>query len=164
MITISKQYQFDFSYPSNSIPEWSTRVDRWYQLDAFSYGLTEGYWRWKNTSTNLVSPDFIILISRTASNASDLAFVESNCTSAHRFAHTLPNVRLAPLLEVMHWKGPTLCLQMSTDYLERALREAYDLPDKYHRKWVITVEPKAWEINGNSVHLFSACFFELLTK
>src|SRR4051812_32368269 len=91
-----KIHRFDFEYPTQVEPSWSKAVSRWYQLDAFAYGLVEGYDRFKK---HLCKPSLIILASPEASNETDRAFVETGALSPSKFAHTLPNIRCSPLCQ-----------------------------------------------------------------
>ncbi len=114
----------DFSFPTPETPAWAGSVDRWYQLDAFGYGLTDTYWSFRDEEALKKAPGMVFLASPGASNWSDLAFVNSEASSAHRFAHTLPNVRCSPLFQVMGWRGPALCIQKDPEALFTALNEA----------------------------------------
>jgi len=126
---------FDFKFPQEPEPEWSTKVDRWYQLDAPSFGLAEAIWKWSPKSR----PDLLVLASPRASNESDFAFVRTGSDRAHRFAHTLPNVRSAPFCQLLHWAGPVLCLQGDPQTWLRALDEARVLSPLYPTIWIVGV-------------------------
>src|ERR1035437_689374 len=102
-------YQHNFNFPLESEPEWSARVERWYQLDAASFALTETFWRHQQTLE--VLPKWMLLASPLASNVTDRQFVASGASSPAKFVHTLPNIRSASLLQVMGWSGPVICLQ-----------------------------------------------------
>lgn len=154
MKTPLRFHHWEFSYPAETEPAWSARVDRWYQLDASAYGLTELYERLKAAGEPLHVPSFVILASPEASNDSDHAFASTGTASAHKFAHTLPNIRGAPLSQSMGWVGPTLCLQNDPHTFASALSEAAGFVRAGRTPvWVLGVV-------GGAGH-FEACLFEL---
>ena len=129
-------YRFPFEFPFLKDPEWSSKVDRWYQLDAAAFGTTELVWKMPE------KPDLIFLASQDASNGSDSLFVESDATSAVRFAHTLPNVRCSPFLQAKGWNLPVYCLQYGSATFENALRNAQIILGKPYKKiWILNVLP-----------------------
>lgn len=139
-----------FEFPFRKDPDWSAKVDRWYQLDAAAFGITELVWNLK------AKPDLIFLASQDASNTSDTLFVESDSTSAVRFAHTLPNVRCSPFLQAKSWNLPVFCLQFGTATLENALRTAEILLGIYKKIWILSVLPEL-----ESPGKYNACALEL---
>ena len=121
------------SYPTQEVPRWSHKVNRWNQIDALAFVVLEAYWELKE---HLPPPHQIILDSLHCSNETDWAFVRSNATSPTKFVHTLPNIRGASLVQVMDWQGPLTCFQSSTP--EDALESAKN----YHSQgitWLVTV-------------------------
>jgi hypothetical protein len=150
---------FQFSFPAPNEPTWANLVDRWYQLDAYSYGLAEVYSR--NPDQFGPHPDFVILASPRASNETDREFVLSGASSAGKFVHTLPNIRVSPLFQVMNYAGPVLCLQNDPHTYETALTEANYLLSEFKRIWVLAVEathPKNSETRSYQVR------YTVLTK
>lgn len=141
-------FSFEFTYPISKEPEWAAKVERWYQLDAPAYGLTELYWR--NRTSLPDSPEWIFLASPGASNPTDAQFAKSAAPSPAKFVHTLPNIRSAPLLQVMNWSGPVLCLQNGANTLLSSLAEAYEVMGK-KPVWVVgvTLEGSVW-----TAHIF----------
>ena len=116
---------FRFTHPAEKEPAWKGTVERWYQLDAFAYGLAEAYTVWKRENAELLSaPGMILLASPQASNQTDFQFAQSGAASPAKFVHTLPNVRCSSLCQVMEWSGPVLCLQKDPFTQVHALREA----------------------------------------
>lgn len=129
---------FTFEFPAKLEPEWKSKVERWYQLDAAAYGLAEAYWQWRMTLKN--RPDFLIMASPSASNVTDLSFAQTGASSPQKFVHTLPNIRAASLCQVMEWAGPLLCLQNGEQTIFSALREAADLVSSELKVvWVMSV-------------------------
>ena len=98
------------------------KVERWYQLDAFAYGLVQAYTAWKPKLEK--PPAMIWLASPEASNETDLQFARGGAQSPAKFVHTLPNVRCSPLCQVMEWAGPVLCIQKDPYTQSHALMEA----------------------------------------
>lgn len=115
-------YSWEYKFPITMEPEWAGRVERWYQLDAPAYGLTEAYWRHRENLS--IKPEWIFLASAGASNPTDAQFAQSPQASPAKFVHTLPNIRSAALLQVMNWSGPVLCVQAGARTLVSALAEA----------------------------------------
>jgi hypothetical protein len=134
-----KRIDFDFIHPAPVEPLWKNKVDRWYQLDASAYGLAEFYQQY--ASELGTHPDLIVLASPAASNLTDRQFVSLGAQSPAKFVHTLPNIRISPLCQVMAWNGPVLCLQNGKNTLESALTEAkYLLDDCNQNIWVLSVK------------------------
>jgi hypothetical protein len=129
---------FSYIHPSAEEPKWSAKVERWYQLDACAYGIVEMYAKLAVSGELRRQPDLMLLASPLASNESDFGFAKTGASSAHRFAHTLPNIRSAPLLQVMGWSGPMLCIQNDPKTLTSALCEAVGfLRAGYRTIWVV---------------------------
>jgi hypothetical protein len=116
----------EIEYPAQKEPEWSAQVERWYQLDTPAYILTETYWRLRDKLPPQ-SPEWLLLASPGASNLTDAQFASTSAASPAKFVHTLPNIRSASLLQVMHWSGKVLCLQNDPSTIVAALTEASDL-------------------------------------
>ena len=134
-----KIHSYSFSFPTEETPAWSASVDRWYQLDPFSYGLVAGYHHWKQ-NLNSLPLSLVILGSAGASNETDRSFAKSGAVSPSKFVHTLPNVRVTPLLQSLNWTGPVLCLQNDPETLQQALREAMGfLGKKFPVIWILSV-------------------------
>jgi hypothetical protein len=131
-----RHYEFKFEFPRAEPPLWKDRVSRWYQLDAYAYGLAEGAYRWMEFE----SPDLVILASPLASNETDCSFVDSGFASPSKFAHTLPNIRCSPFCQVMDWSGPVLCLQRDPRTQTLALVEGFELvTSRFSRVWILSV-------------------------
>jgi hypothetical protein len=132
------EFDFSFTYPATTEPAWKDQVDRWYQLDAPAYGLAEFYQQ--NKDKLGPPPGLIILASPSASNSTDFQFVNSGARSPAKFVHTLPNIRISPLAQVMNWHGPLLCFQKGEQTLSSAREEAtYLLSDLCPIIWLLSV-------------------------
>jgi hypothetical protein len=148
-------HRHDFVFPAPEEPSWSGKVERWYQLDAAAYGLVETYSSLREKLGS--SPDMIVLASPLASNVTDRSFALSGATSPSKFVHTLPNVRGAPLLQVMEWGGPVLCIQDDPRTVITGLDQAIgflETDPSIERAWVLT-------INENPIDRLSAFYFVL---
>ena len=146
----------EFVHPAPSEPAWSSKVARWSQLDFAAYGLVEAYERLK---TGLSKPSFIFLASPGASNETDRKFALGGGTSPSLFVHTLPNIRCSPMLQVMEWSGPVLCVQNDPHTFVSGVREAFELVSSENPViWVAAIEYRAFgahasfilELNGKS--------------
>jgi hypothetical protein len=136
---VISEFNFPFQFPAPIEPNWKSKVDRWYQLDAPAYGLAEFYEQHRERLGP--APDLILLASPAASNATDYQFASQGAQSPAKFVHTLPNIRVSPLCQVMGWTGPVLCVQNGLKTLESALNEAkYLLSDQLKRIWVLSVK------------------------
>jgi hypothetical protein len=114
-------HRHSYLFPATEEPSWKHLVDRWYQLDAFAYGLADAASRWQEKTRR---PGLLILASPGASNESDFRFASTGASSPSKFVHTLPNVRASSLCQVMNWTGPLLCLQNDPHTCQTALKEA----------------------------------------
>jgi len=141
-------HSFEFTFPATEPPSWASQVERWYQLDAFAFGLPQaaGYWglpqlidRSASHSASVSTPDMgtvswpshLILASPEGSNRTDAdfarSFMKTGIGSPSKFVHTLPNSRSAALLQVLSWYGPLICIQNDPSSFVDALEEAFDL-------------------------------------
>lgn len=138
-------------FPARIEPDWGKFVDRWYQLDAASFVLTETFWRLQNPL--IQRPKRIFLASPGASNLTDAQFAAQAAQmtpSPARFVHTLPNVRSASLLKVMKWSGTVFCLQKDPCTFLTALSEAVHLSQAGEgHSWVVAVTPAGHEFQGH---------------
>lgn len=131
--------QFTYEFPVKSEPAWSGLVERWYQLDAPAYGMTQAYAEFKSALTD--RPDLIILASPGSSGETDFQFASTGASSPSKFVHTLPSVRGASLLKVMDWHGPLLCVQNDPETWLTGLHEALTLSQNNQKRiWVLTAE------------------------
>ena len=143
-------------FPATQEPNWKSEVDRWYQLDAPAYALTQFYA--ENREKLGPPPSFIFLASPTASNETDVAFAKSGEQkwSPGKFVHTLPNVRCSPLCQVMKWTGPMLCIQNGIDTETTALHEAgWMLSEEYPVIWVLSVLTDSLSVRAHVLKLYS---------
>lgn len=132
-------HEFQFTFPSVETPSWAAKVDRWYQLDAYAFGITQAYAVLR--SELKTRPDFIFLASPGSSNETDHLFTSTGAASPSKFVHTLPNSRSASLLQVMEWTGPLLCLQSDPNTKEAAIEEARQfVKGGIQNVWVAGVE------------------------
>jgi hypothetical protein len=106
-------FSYEFRFPVSEPPSWADKVERWYQLDAFAYGLPEAFTHWK--ATGVLRPELLILASPEGSNRTDFEFAQgfkkTGVGSPSKFVHTLPNSRSSALLQVMEWSGRFICIQ-----------------------------------------------------
>lgn len=141
-------YQHSFDFPLASEPEWAAKVERWYQLDAGSFALTETFWRHQQSLEIL--PKWMLLASPLASNVTDRQFVASGASSPAKFVHTLPNIRSASLLQVMGWTGPVLCLQNDPKTVLTGISEGMGLALSTKRPvWVLSVTGAGVNFTGS---------------
>jgi hypothetical protein len=125
----------DFAYPTKNEPIWKDSVERWYQLDAAAYGLCEVFTH--SHVTDRRPPGLIVLASPGGSNHTDSLFIEGDAGSPAKFVHTLPNIRVSSLLQVMGWAGPALCLQNDPFSVSTAIAQATILLDnKFCCIWI----------------------------
>jgi len=161
MKTFLSYNQFDFRYPSKNVPDWVSQVDRWYQLDPYSYGICEAVSVWQKSEKYLPEPSILFLASPAASNEADWEFVRTGAASPAKFVHTLANVRSLALCQVMNWQGIVICLQKDPQTMVRGLLEAaLHLSTQAPIIWVICVTKedgtKSEESeNGYLVHLLT---------
>jgi 3-oxoacyl-(acyl-carrier-protein) synthase len=109
-----------FSHPVKTAPAWASDVERWYQLDAFAFGMADAAHAWSGD----VRPDLVILASAGGSNMTDAEFATAGARSPALFVHSLPNVRSSAFCQVLKWHGPLFCLQSDPDTFEQATGEA----------------------------------------
>ncbi len=122
-------HQPNFSLQSQ--PDWSSKIQRWYQLDNPARSLLESYFYWAKDFPHYADlidkSKCIVLASSGASNETDLNFAREGASSPSLFSHTLPNIRASVLLEATGWSGPLLCLQFGQRTLANGLLEACGL-------------------------------------
>lgn len=136
-------YRQHFAYPPKKEPDWKSRCERWYQLDAPAYGMTEGCSRFVNTYPTLLPPQLILCACPGASNLTDFKFAQTGAVSPAQFVHTLPNVRLSSVLQVMGWSAQVLCLQDGPNTRAHALFEAFKMSQaEEQRIWVMSFDSK----------------------
>lgn len=105
-------------FPQKEIPPWSANVERWYQLDAYAFGLCEAF-------TQFSVKDFthMVLSSPDVSNETDYHFAHAASPSPQKFVHTLPNVRASVALQALGKKAQLMCLQNAPLSLSSGLEE-----------------------------------------
>lgn len=141
-------FQSTMTLPTTVAPEWAEKVERWYQLDAAAFALSETYWRHRAALER--HPQWLLLASPQGSNLTDVQFAKG--PSPARFVHTLPNVRGASLLQVMNWTGRVLCLQNDPATILTAIGEGMHLPGDV---WIAGMQPKGdREERGFTGHIF----------
>ena len=137
-------------FPSSVEPEWSSLVERWYQLDGAALALTDTYWRHRSLLAQ--TPDTMILASPLGSNVTDAQFAATTAPSPAKFVHTLPNIRSASMLQVMNWAGEVFCLQNDPATLLTGLSEGMQLiQGPKGRVWVLSVTSEGRIFTG---HIF----------
>jgi hypothetical protein len=123
----------EFDFPSDREPAWQAQVERWYQVDAASFGLCE---LWQNTAKGPL-PSIIFLASPGGCNEMDALFARTGATSPSKFVYTLPSIRSSALLQVLGWHGPILCLQDDPQTVMSAIREAADVLAPGETAWIL---------------------------
>lgn len=134
-------------FPAKETPAWATKSDRWYQLDQAGYSFPQAYTLLQESLGP--RPDFLILASPEASNATDRDFASTGASSPSKFVHTLPNIRAVALLQAMEWAGPMLCVQNDPKSflsgLETALLEL-EVKPSLSSVWVIGFIPETQRV------------------
>ncbi len=137
-MTYLEHHSLSFEFPALSEPDWAAKVDRWYQLDAYAYGLSQAWWQLRGQLGE--RPALLILASPGASNETDWNFARTGATSPSKFVHTLPNVRASALCQVMDWSGPMLCVQQDPQTVVSGIREGAGLLGaQWPRVWVMSI-------------------------
>jgi hypothetical protein len=132
--------QFEFNFPAEKEPEWAAKVDRWYQLDAFAFGLTQACFAWQKSGELGELPSLLLLACPEASNETDWNFARTGAASPAKFVHTLPSLRASSFCQVMNWSGPMLCFQKDPETIATALSEgAQLLSQQWPVIWVVSV-------------------------
>ena len=121
-------------------PAWSSKVDRWYQLDEVSYAFCEALEQWQN-SEKLGPPDLVILALEGASNLSDFDFVKSGGQSPAKFVYTLPNICISVIFQSLQHQGKVYCFHKGPETLKFALQEAQLLAKNHKSVWVLSSSP-----------------------
>ncbi len=150
---------YEYQFPGKDEPAWSKKVERWYQLDAYAYGLAQAYTAWNLSKKH--HPDLMILASPGASNLTDAQFVQTGASSPAKFVHTLPNIRSSSLGQVMDWGGPLLCIQNDPMTQLTALSEAAALAQVFKKIWVLTLNPNSKTPQLESPALYRVDLFAL---
>lgn len=57
--------------------------------------------------------------------------------SPSKFVHTLPNIRAVPLLQVMEWAGPLICIQNDPQTPKSGVEQALLYLETLNTVWVI---------------------------
>jgi 3-oxoacyl-(acyl-carrier-protein) synthase len=117
---LEKTDAIPFEFPVKNAPEWSKKVERWYQLDAPAFGMAEAAFSYRNDPL----PDVIYVASPGGSNATDFEFASGGAKSPALFVHSLPNVRSSAFCQVLGWHGPLFCIQSDPDSFAKAIQEA----------------------------------------
>jgi hypothetical protein len=148
-------------FPAKSEPAWSTRVERWYQLDAYAFALADTVAAFEKEGVS--KPDLILLASPQASNETDHHYVQSGAQSPSKFVHTLPNIRSSSLCQMLEWSGPILCLANDPSTLMSALQEAQLMAQFEHKKiWIFHVSRLS--VMQNGIGQYRVDWLELFSK
>ncbi len=118
--TVEKQDAVTIQFPASAAPEWSRKVERWYQLDAPAFAFAEAANTWREDEP----PAAIFVASPGGSNETDLEFASGGAKSPALFVHSLPNVRSSAFCQVLEWHGPLFCIQSDPDSFAKAVAEA----------------------------------------
>ncbi len=109
-----------YEFPVKIAPKWAASVERWYQLDAYAFGMADAAYAWGGD----VRPDIVFLASAGGSNVTDSEFATAGARSPALFVHSLPNVRSSAFCQVLDWHGPLYCFQNDPGTFEAATEEA----------------------------------------
>jgi hypothetical protein len=167
-------FKYECEFPATVTPDWAPKVERWYQLDQAAYSIAQSYSHLKAELDLGGRSDLILLASPLASNATDRSFATSGASSPSKFVHTLPNVRAVPLLQVMDWAGPLLCVQNDPHTVKSALEQAllyFETAPDLECIWVITFDDvsstfrvltrRMWGANPQRIENGQAAFEQL---
>jgi hypothetical protein len=144
----------ELQFPAATAPAWSGEVERWYQLDAYAYGMADATHAWR--SQILDRPDLVILASPGGSNHTDWLFAHAEGTSPSLFVHTLPSIRGSSFCQVMNWHGPVLCIQNDPITCLTALGEAIGLlSQEIPTVWIVSVQRDHTRDTHYSAYLLS---------
>lgn len=137
-----------FVFPVTTAPPWAANVERWYQLDAYAFGMADAAYAWRRDP----APELVFLASPGGSNATDSEFARAGARSPALFVHSLPNVRSSAFCQVLNWHGPLYCLQHDPATFAEATEEARrDFRLSGRNTWVIGIET---DPNGYVVRRF----------
>ena len=118
-----------------TLPTWSSRIDRWSQLDDSCFTFCEALQAWDYLADH-EKPDFIFIVLPNASNQADQDFVESGAASPSKFVFTLPNICASVLFQLIDYSGPTFCISKGSSSLSFAITEAEQLAVRNKRCWI----------------------------
>jgi 3-oxoacyl-(acyl-carrier-protein) synthase len=134
---IDRMDTLPFAFPVKAAPDWAARVERWYQLDAYAFGLAEAAYAWCTDTL----PEVLYLASPSGSNVTDAEFARAGARSPALFVHSLPNVRSSAFCQVAGWHGPIYCLQNDPGTFAKAVEEARRaFRTNGKRAWVLGIE------------------------
>jgi hypothetical protein len=145
-------FSHSFEFPRTEAPQWSAAVERWYQLDAAAFALTETYWRHRERLST--RPEVMFLASPLASNVTDAQFAATVAPSPAKFVHTLPNIRGASLLAVMGWAGEVYCVQKDPETALTAISEGmHAIKSSGKEVWILSVTDASGIFTGHVLRL-----------
>ena len=121
-------------------PAWSTKVDRWYQLDEVSYSFCEALHQW-NYLSDVQKPDVILLALAGASNLADFDFVNTGAISPAKFVYTLPNICISVIFQMLGYNGKVYCFHQGNQTLEFAENEAREMAKSGKKVWLFASSP-----------------------
>ena len=133
-------------------PVWSSRIDRWSQLDDSCFTFCEALHAW-DYLVGLEKPQFIFIVLPNASNEADLEFVNSGAASPSKFVFTLPNICASVLFQLIPFSGRTFCISKGLDSLPFALGEAKEMAGANKSCWVFA-NSSATEIDTRQVEFY----------
>ena len=118
-------------------PPWSSKIDRWYQLDEVSHAFCEALHRW-NYLEDMPRPDVIFLALPGASNLADLEFAKAGASSPAKFVYTLPNICAAVILQLLGHRGKIYCINQGEQTLAFAKNEASAFAKNGAKAWLFS--------------------------
>ncbi len=141
--TREKEVLFDLSVE----PAWSTKVERWYQMDESSFALGQAIFEWDYLE-EFDRPALTLLSTPNGSNVADWHFVQSGSSQPARFVYTLPSVPAAVLFQMLDFRGPLYCFQDSSiNFNDEVAR----LVERYGVVWHFEILPRP-QVGASAVH------------
>ncbi|WP_413293192.1 hypothetical protein ACLSU7_17540 [Bdellovibrio sp. HCB185ZH] len=120
---------------NKSEPAWSSKVDRWYQLDEVGFAFCEALHQWELLKDEK-RPDVIYLALPGASNLADFDFVNSGASSPAKFVFTLPNICASVIFQMLGFSGKVYCVNQGPETIEFAKDEAKEAAKSGKCAWV----------------------------
>jgi hypothetical protein len=115
-------------------PDWSQKIERWYQLDELSYSFCEAIHHW-NHLKDYPRPDLIVFGLEGASNIADFDFKNTMPPSPSKFVYTLPNICASIIFQMIQYTGQVFFLHQGKNTLEFAQQEARALAASGKKIW-----------------------------
>ncbi len=155
MKTLSYKVDLEKRNQVGTEPGWSTKIDRWYQLDELGFSFCEALQEW-NYLESFPRPDMIFLAIEGASNVADYDFVATGSQSPAKFVYTLPNISAAVIFQILKLNGKVYCLSAGADTLKINLQEAQNFAAAGKKVWIFS-SPAQTDQNLSSREIIFHC-------